>query len=285
MFSRVAAFVGVSCACLSFWCLQPIFAGAAEASQVDAVHPRAHAHNDYEHERPLLDALEHGYCSVEADIHLVDGQLLVAHDPEDVRADRTLEGLYLRPLQRIVKENGGYVLHPEARFQLVIDFKTDGGPTYAALKPLLARYESMLARYSSRGVEPGAVHVVLSGSYPLDAVVGEARRLVAVDGRPHHLGEAYSSPLMPLVSANWFDHFSYIGLGDMPEDQKRRLHELAQNVHSEGKLLRFWATPHHERLWQELAAAGVDYIGSDDLAKLDAFLTEYGAQMNAAERH
>jgi len=28
----------------------------------------AHAHNDYLHARPLLDALDHGFCSVEADI-------------------------------------------------------------------------------------------------------------------------------------------------------------------------------------------------------------------------
>ena len=50
---------------------------------------RAHAHNDYEHERPLLDALDHGFASVEADVWLVDGQLLVAHDREDVDFART----------------------------------------------------------------------------------------------------------------------------------------------------------------------------------------------------
>ena len=41
---------------------------------------QAHAHNDYEHPRPLLDALDHGFTSVEADVWLVDGELLVAHD-------------------------------------------------------------------------------------------------------------------------------------------------------------------------------------------------------------
>ncbi len=51
--------------------------------------PQAHAHNDYEHERPLLDALSHGFCSVEADIYLVDGALLVAHDREDRPATLT----------------------------------------------------------------------------------------------------------------------------------------------------------------------------------------------------
>ena len=47
--------------------------------------PKAHAHNDYEHKCPLLDALDHGFCGVEADIYLVDGTLLVAHDRKDLK--------------------------------------------------------------------------------------------------------------------------------------------------------------------------------------------------------
>ena len=35
----------------------------------------AHAHNDYEHERPLYDAIAHGFNSVEADVFLVDDDL------------------------------------------------------------------------------------------------------------------------------------------------------------------------------------------------------------------
>jgi hypothetical protein len=59
----------------------------------------AHSHNDYEHPRPLLDALDHGFCGVEADIYLVDGQLLVAHDRDKVKPERTLQALYLDPLR------------------------------------------------------------------------------------------------------------------------------------------------------------------------------------------
>src|SRR5438552_3449936 len=54
----------------------------------------AHAHNDYLHRRPLLDALDCGFCSVEADVHLVDGQLLVAHKLNEVRPELTLQSLY-----------------------------------------------------------------------------------------------------------------------------------------------------------------------------------------------
>ena len=46
--------------------------------------PAAHAHNDYWHERPLHDALERGFCSVEADVFLVDGQLLVGHAKKEL---------------------------------------------------------------------------------------------------------------------------------------------------------------------------------------------------------
>ncbi len=49
--------------------------------------PNAHAHNDYLHPRPLHDALAHGFASVEADIHLVNGELYVSHDaPDTARA-------------------------------------------------------------------------------------------------------------------------------------------------------------------------------------------------------
>ena len=53
--------------------------------------PQAHAHNDYEHERPLLDALEQGFTSIEADVWLVDGELRVAHDSWEVADAPTLE--------------------------------------------------------------------------------------------------------------------------------------------------------------------------------------------------
>src|SRR5438552_1521932 len=66
-----------------------------------------HAHNDYLHKRPLLDALENGFCSVEADIHLVGGKLLVAHERQATSPERTLEALYLDPLRERVKRNGG----------------------------------------------------------------------------------------------------------------------------------------------------------------------------------
>src|SRR3954469_7012674 len=82
--------------------LGALFLPAALGAQVIPLE-HAHAHNDYEHARPLAEALEHGFTSVEADIWLVDGQLLVAHDRDKVDTARTLESLYLAPLRKSIQ--------------------------------------------------------------------------------------------------------------------------------------------------------------------------------------
>src|SRR3954464_3440838 len=91
---------------------------------------RAHAHNDYEHARPLFDALDQGFCSVEADIYLVEGQLLVSHDRNKVRSERTLQALYLEPLRQRVQQNGGRLYKDGPPAILLIDVKADAEATY-----------------------------------------------------------------------------------------------------------------------------------------------------------
>src|SRR5262249_51413181 len=97
---RVSSFISILLAIFSACSILP-----AQESPKPLV--RVHAHNDYEHKRPLFDALEHGFCSVEADIYLVDGQLLVAHQRNQVKSERTLQKLYLEPLRERVSKNGG----------------------------------------------------------------------------------------------------------------------------------------------------------------------------------
>src|SRR5437764_5868671 len=97
------------------------FAAADDKATAPPVTPlqRAHAHNDYEHKRPLFDALDCGFCSVEADVWLVKGQLLVAHTPVQWDTTRTLEKLYLDPLRERAKANRGKIF-PGATFYLMI---------------------------------------------------------------------------------------------------------------------------------------------------------------------
>src|SRR5262245_41409982 len=112
-------------------------------------HPltRVHAHNDYEHKRPLLDALDNGFSSVEADIHLVEGKLLVAHDGRGIKPERSLEALYLKPLRERVSTHRGHVYENGPDFFLLIDIKGDWRTTYPVLRAELERYADMLTRF------------------------------------------------------------------------------------------------------------------------------------------
>src|ERR1035438_10822154 len=134
------------------FCLALIITRAATlgAEPVPLVH--AHAHNDYEHKRPLFDALDRGFCSVEADVHLVDGRLLVAHTRSQVKSERTLQALYLDPLSERVKKNGGHVYPAGPEVTLLVELKSDWQTSYPVLREILKPYAGMLT-------EIGRAHV------------------------------------------------------------------------------------------------------------------------------
>ena len=62
---------------------RPIVCGAVSLD-IDTLPYPAHAHNDYMHERPLFDALENGFRSIEADVFAQGDSLYVAHDMKDM---------------------------------------------------------------------------------------------------------------------------------------------------------------------------------------------------------
>src|SRR2546423_1328713 len=89
-------------------CWGAAIVGAADRAPVQPL-AQAHAQNDYLPARPLLDALDHGFASVEADIFLVGGKLLIGHTKDELKPERTLASLYLDPLRARVRANGGSV--------------------------------------------------------------------------------------------------------------------------------------------------------------------------------
>lgn len=236
--------------------------------------PNAHAHNDYEHDRPLYDALEQGFSSIEADVYLIDGDLYVAHFQTGVKAERTLEKLYLRPLyerfQQAAKD-GSKKLSP---ITLLVDIKNQGAATYQVLHAQLQRYADMLTCNRDGNVSTGAVTVIVSGDRPVAEIKASNPRFVGIDGRLTDLQSSDSASLLPLISDNWRNHFKYRGEGQMSDDERAKLKQIVLSAHEKGRRVRFWATPETEELWTELVRAKVDLIGTDNLVQLSNFLRE-----------
>ena len=233
-----------------------------------------HAHNDYEHTHPLFDALNHGFASVEADIHLVDGQLLVAHDLKKDPSKGTLQALYLDPLRaRAARYSGRIYTNGDSTFYLLIDTKTETNATYAALRLVLQDYSDLLTEFSSNGVTRRAVTVVLTGNRPSrELLAQDSPRLAGLDGQLTDLGKPDPKGLLLWVSDQWTKLFTWRGEGPIPLEEREHVRQLVKQTHELRAKLRFWDAPDQPAFWREMREDGVDLINTDDLAGAEKFL-------------
>jgi hypothetical protein len=228
-------------------------------------HPNAHAHNDYEHPRPLLDALASRFGSVEADIHLIDGDLYVSHHRPRLSEARTFQALYLGPLDSLCKNDVFQGL--QQSFILLVDIKTDATRTLEKLIEVLHGYPGLSSPDSP-------VRLVISGNRDYELITKTAG--LSIDGRPKDLGKGYSSDKMPWISDHFGNVMHWNGEGDPSTLEVDKVRALARRVHAEGKRLRLWAIPDREEAWGVLLDAGVDVINTDRLDALDEFLRRRG---------
>jgi hypothetical protein len=250
----------------------------AAASLAIAAEPipllNAHSHNDYAHPRPLLDALDQGFCSVEADIFLVDGELLVGHNRLELTNTRTLQALYLDPLRDRVVKNSGTVYPSGPPFSLLIDLKTDWHDLYPALAKVLAGYSNILTEFHTSGKTPRAITVILSGNRSREMFATTPVRFAAYDGELSDLDGSLGPDMIPWISANWAMTFKWRARGEFPPEEKRKLEEFSAKAAKQGRRLRFWGAPDKSDFWKALRDAKVDLINTDDLPGLKTWLLD-----------
>lgn len=227
-----------------------------------AIHPQAHAHNDYEHARPLFDAMNNGFRSVEVDIHLIEGRLFVAHGRPKVSEGRTLETLYLNPIDSMAALEAGRKFIDS--ITLLVDIKTDPIATLKKLLEVLRGYPNLFST--------GMVRVILSGNRDYELILKSGN--VAIDGRPDDLGKGYTADKMPMISDQYRHWMHWNGKGKAKSSDLEKVRALAQRAHAEKKKLRLWAIPDNELVWGALLDAGVDLINTDRLEALNIFLTK-----------
>ena len=226
---------------------------------------RLHGHNDYLQPVPLRTALQLGLHSVEADVFLADGELRVGHERWQLRAGRTLTAMYLAPLLAHVQQHGGTVHGDAEPFVLLVDIKADADAVYAQLQREIEPFHTMLTHFLDGRIEPGAVTVLLSGDRPRAQLERQRDRWCAIDGRPADL-DAVPPPsvdLVPWISEAWTRVSDWTGSDELMADERARVRQLADRVHSQGRQLRFWGAPDRPEAWQALRELGIDRIGTD----------------------
>lgn len=236
---------------------------------------RCHAHNDYQNREPLKDALRNGFTSVEADVFRVGDKLILAHVSPAGKKKKTLDRLYLEPLLERVKANGGTVYKDSpAVLTLMVEFKTAWEETYPVLLDHLRPFHEILFHWEDSTEIPGAVKILITGNAPpLEKIKSEKIRWICLDGNPGDLERAIPNSFVPRISLNWRGFSSWRGKGELPENDKARLFDLAKRCEAQGKELRFWAAPQNAAFWKLFLSAGSTTVLQTDYPEiLAAFL-------------
>ena len=234
--------------------------------------PKAFAHNDYWHNRPLYDALDHGFLNVEADIYLRDDELLVAHILPSFQKRRTLEQLYLKPLLDYYKGDNKEIKYPLYPITLMIDIKSDADKTYAKLAEVLKNYKSILSSYDNGVLTPGKVTIVLTGNKPYQMINGQTERYAFIDEDLMQVRtDTVSNKVYQTASCKYSRLLNWTGKGPMPENQRQLLISYVAVAHHYKKRVRLWASPENKEVWRALLDCDVDLINTDKLAELRDF--------------
>ncbi len=232
---------------------------------VPASLPTGHSHNDYYQPKPLLDALELGFGSIEVDVFPEGDALLVGHHERELKPERTLKALYLEPLLARCLAAGEATgpLPAGGRLTLLIDIKRHGERALEILLPALEPLRPWLRRVEGDRVIEGPIEVVLSGARPMKTVAALSSRSVFIDGRIGDLDANPSPALVPMISTAMHAALGTYGISGLDESARARLRMLVRRTHDQGRRLRFWGHVESRAVWTALVEADVDHIGTD----------------------
>jgi alkaline phosphatase len=212
-----------------------------------------------------MKAWRAGFGSIEADIFLQNGALLVSHEAKDLDSAKTLQQLYLDPLNKLVSDNGGYpYADHEKSLILLIDIKTAAVPTLQQLVTVLQRYPTLTGAHN--------LQFVISGNRPFENAFATYPPYILFDGL---LSKSYAQqPLrrIAMMSANLADYTKWNGKSALSRSDRKKLQQVIHRAHSQRKPVRFWNSPDAEKAWRQLTKLGVDFINTDHIAELQNFL-------------
>ena len=255
-----------------------LFTLAAYAQQLPIIY---HSHNDYNRTVPFWEAYSQHCASIEADVFLQDGEILVAHNRKDVTAERSLRKMYIEPIVKTFRENGGRMWKgSDDRLQLVVDLKT--GESLPGVIALAEEYPDVFT--TENGVK-----IVITGDEPAPEDFGKWPSWLWFDGdfkdgklnyTPEQLKRiAMISTDFRKFARNWN------GKGRMINSELEAVTKAIETAHEAGKPIRFWDAPEGTTAYFTLHKLGVDFFNTDYPAQCALFFSNWTNKNFRIGRH
>lgn len=223
------------------------------------------AHNDYVNADPFYTAYNLGVGYIEADIFLQGKELLVAHTAGEIDKTKTLEKLYLSPLQIKIHDNMGQVYADRGKaLMLMIDLKSEGVSTLNKLVETLKLFSPLLSCKN--------LLITISGNVPDPSLWKNYPDYIYFDGRPGIDYSAEQLKRISMISTSFRSQSKWNGEGSLPREDEEKIQSLIKETHNKEKKMRFWATPDNENSWEIQMRLKMDMIVSDKVPALADFL-------------
>jgi alkaline phosphatase len=230
-----------------------------------------HSHNDYNRTAPFWEAYSQHCRSIEADVHWHEGQLLVGHDVEDLKPENTFLRMYVDPIVRTFRANGGkmWAGSPD-RLMLMVELKS-------ATEPELTEVIKVLEQFPDVFCSPDGVQIAITGNTPAKEHFCDYPAWVGYDG---DIRDEYTPEQLERVAlvSNSFRMFAkkWNGKGRMIDPELDAVNAAIAKVHSWGKPIRFWEAPEGTTAYFTFWKLGVDIINTDKPAVASLFFSDWG---------
>ncbi|MEG2613579.1 MAG: alkaline phosphatase [Alistipes sp.] len=242
--------------------------GAAAAQRPILIH----SHNDYAQRVPFYQAYAQQVYSIEVDLFLEEGKLLVGHDQEDLDDDRSFEKLYIEPMVTLFERNEGRPWSgSEMLLQLMIEVKSETAPTMKAVVDLLAKYPQVFD--PAKNIY--AARVAITGRIPEPEEFAQYPSYVMFDGDPEVDYTPEQLRHVGLFSANFRNYTHWHGKGSILPAERQKLKEVIDHAHSLDRPIRFWGAPEGATVYHTFYNMGIDYINTDQPEICAAFFNDF----------
>ena len=230
-----------------------------------------HSHNDYNRTAPFWEAYSQHCQSIEADVFLHNGELLVGHEVEDLKPENSFLRLYVDPIVRTFRANGGKMwAGSQDRLMLLVELKS-------ATEPTLTEVIGQLEEFPDVFCSPEGVKVAITGNTPAKEHFRDYPEWVGFDG---DIRETYTWAQLERVAlvSNSFRLFAkkWNGKGRMIDPELNAVKDAIAKVHSWGKPIRFWEAPEGTTAYFTFWKLGVDIINTDKPAVAHLFFDDWG---------
>ena len=239
-----------------------------------------HSHNDYNRTAPFWEAYSQHCQSIEADVFLHNGELLVGHEVEDLKPENSFLRLYVDPIVRTFRANGGKMwAGSQDRLMLLVELKS-------ATEPTLTEVIEQLEEFPDVFCSPEGVKVAITGNTPSKDHFRDYPEWVGFDGDIRETYTWAQLERVALVSSS-FRMFAkkWNGKGRMIDPELNAVKDAIAKVHSWGKPIRFWEAPEGTTAYFTFWKLGVDIINTDKPAVAHLFFDDWGNKNFIMGRH